>query len=89
MEYSGRQELAGTSGEVRNNLLLKVTLWGGLAPVQSCAHLQVHIALRSVKACERSVQMETADKKQKQSPLAPKLASTVEWERCALSLGAP
>lgn len=84
MEYSGRQELAGSSGEVRNNLLLKVTLRGGLAPAQPCAHLQVHIALRSVKACERSVRVETADKKQKQAPLAPKLASTVKSGRDAL-----
>lgn len=74
-EHSGRQELAGSSGEVRNKLLLKVALRGGLT--SKCTQRYGP----SAEACERSVQMETADKRQKQSPLPPKLVSTVKSGR--------
>lgn len=81
-EYSGRQELAGSSGEVRNKLLLKVTLQGGLTQrsrVLTSTCTQRHGP--SAEACKRSVQMETTDKRQKQSPLPPKLVNTVKSGR--------
>lgn len=90
-EHSGRQELAGSSGEVRNKLLLKVTLRGGLAPAQPRAHLQVHTAPRSVR---RSLRKECADgdSQQKAETITSPTQTSEhckEWERHALSLGSP